>query len=238
MSIKTEPHGLFRFIQVSRSHKVQNDSRKTNNESINDLLPNQFESSLEIKTSIFYIHHFPFFKVDSAADTLLSNQTDLNCTDCAERKDLSRDKPDYCAEVGDSTVAPVDLGVCKHLIQASVVHGVMVSHCEEDLLCIRAAYLKLTGTSLYTALQVGHACRRHLFTCKRCAEAPPSAITSGCDLPPTEAVQRGAPAGSAGRLPIRGLNTSCTSFGTILSSSVKHFLQNPSVLVQNKLCFL
>uniref|UniRef100_A0A3Q3WR61 Annexin n=1 Tax=Mola mola TaxID=94237 RepID=A0A3Q3WR61_MOLML len=37
--------------------------------------------------------------------------------------------------------------------KASIVHGVMVSHCEEDLLCIRAAYLKLTGTSLYTALQ-------------------------------------------------------------------------------------
>lgn len=34
-----------------------------------------------------------------------------------------------------------------------VVQGIMVSHCEEDLLCIRAAYLKLTGTSLYSALQ-------------------------------------------------------------------------------------
>lgn len=30
---------------------------------------------------------------------------------------------------------------------------VMVAHCEDDLLCIRAAFLKLTGTSLYTALQ-------------------------------------------------------------------------------------
>lgn len=30
---------------------------------------------------------------------------------------------------------------------------VMVSHCEEDLLCIRVAFMKLTGTSLYTALQ-------------------------------------------------------------------------------------
>lgn len=37
--------------------------------------------------------------------------------------------------------------------KASTVQGIMVSHCEEDLLCIRAAYLKLTGTSLYTALQ-------------------------------------------------------------------------------------
>uniref|UniRef100_A0A3B4VCU4 Annexin n=1 Tax=Seriola dumerili TaxID=41447 RepID=A0A3B4VCU4_SERDU len=33
------------------------------------------------------------------------------------------------------------------------VQGIMVSHSEEDLLCIRAAYIKLTGTSLYTALQ-------------------------------------------------------------------------------------
>ncbi|KAK7899264.1 hypothetical protein WMY93_020117 [Mugilogobius chulae] len=30
---------------------------------------------------------------------------------------------------------------------------VMVSHCEEDLLCIRAAFLKLTGASLYSTLQ-------------------------------------------------------------------------------------
>jgi len=38
----------------------------------------------------------------------------------------------------------------------------MVSHAEEDLLCIRAAYLKLTGTSLYTALQVGPTqCAKH-----------------------------------------------------------------------------
>lgn len=35
----------------------------------------------------------------------------------------------------------------------SVMQGIMVSHSEEDLLCIRAAYLKLTGTSLYTSLQ-------------------------------------------------------------------------------------
>ncbi|KAF7665438.1 hypothetical protein LDENG_00139250 [Lucifuga dentata] len=38
-------------------------------------------------------------------------------------------------------------------MKTPVVHGVMVSHCEEDLLCIRAAYRKLTGTSLYMALQ-------------------------------------------------------------------------------------
>lgn len=38
-------------------------------------------------------------------------------------------------------------------MKTSVVHGVMVSHCEEDLLCIRVAFLRLTGTSLYTALQ-------------------------------------------------------------------------------------
>ncbi|XP_068432356.1 annexin A2 [Clinocottus analis] len=34
-----------------------------------------------------------------------------------------------------------------------VLQGIMVSHAEEDLLSIRAAYLRLTGTSLYTALQ-------------------------------------------------------------------------------------
>ncbi|XP_074543621.1 annexin A2 [Halichoeres trimaculatus] len=38
-------------------------------------------------------------------------------------------------------------------MKAPVVQGILVSHCEEDLLCIRAAFLKLTGTSLYTALQ-------------------------------------------------------------------------------------
>uniref|UniRef100_A0A674P1I5 Annexin n=1 Tax=Takifugu rubripes TaxID=31033 RepID=A0A674P1I5_TAKRU len=35
----------------------------------------------------------------------------------------------------------------------SVLQGIMVSHSEEDLLCIRVAYLKLTGASLYTSLQ-------------------------------------------------------------------------------------
>uniref|UniRef100_UPI0037E72D1F annexin A2 n=1 Tax=Semicossyphus pulcher TaxID=241346 RepID=UPI0037E72D1F len=38
-------------------------------------------------------------------------------------------------------------------MKAPIVQGIMVSHCEEDLLCIRVAYKKLTGTSLYTALQ-------------------------------------------------------------------------------------
>lgn len=38
-------------------------------------------------------------------------------------------------------------------MKGSIVQGILVSHCEEDLLCIRAAFLKLTGTSLYTALQ-------------------------------------------------------------------------------------
>jgi len=38
-------------------------------------------------------------------------------------------------------------------MKAAVVQGIMVSHCEEDLLCVRVAYLKQTGTSLYTALQ-------------------------------------------------------------------------------------
>lgn len=38
-------------------------------------------------------------------------------------------------------------------MKPTVLHRIMVSHCEEDLLCIRIAYLKITGTSLYTALQ-------------------------------------------------------------------------------------
>ncbi|KAM3596144.1 uncharacterized protein V6R79_009117 [Siganus canaliculatus] len=39
------------------------------------------------------------------------------------------------------------------IMKTSIVQGIMVSHSEEDLLCIRVAYLKLTGMSLYTALQ-------------------------------------------------------------------------------------
>ncbi|KAI3358748.1 hypothetical protein L3Q82_015157 [Scortum barcoo] len=48
-----------------------------------------------------------------------------------------------------------DAYLAKRLISTKtpIVQGIMVSHCEEDLLCIRAAYLKSTGTSLYTALQ-------------------------------------------------------------------------------------
>ncbi|XP_039977453.1 annexin A2 [Xiphias gladius] len=48
-----------------------------------------------------------------------------------------------------------DVYLAKRLstMKTSIVQGIMVSHSEEDLLCIRAAYLKLTGTSLYTALQ-------------------------------------------------------------------------------------
>ncbi|XP_061615341.1 annexin A2 [Phyllopteryx taeniolatus] len=38
-------------------------------------------------------------------------------------------------------------------MKAPIVQGIMVSHSEEDLLCIRVAFLKLTGTSLYTTLQ-------------------------------------------------------------------------------------
>ncbi|XP_041663882.1 annexin A2 [Cheilinus undulatus] len=38
-------------------------------------------------------------------------------------------------------------------MKSPIVQGILVSHCEEDLLCIRAAFKKLTGTSLYTALQ-------------------------------------------------------------------------------------
>ncbi|XP_069032407.1 annexin A2 [Embiotoca jacksoni] len=48
-----------------------------------------------------------------------------------------------------------DVYLAKRLttMKTSLVQGIMVSHSEEDLLCIRAAFLKLTGTSLYTALQ-------------------------------------------------------------------------------------
>ncbi|XP_069548438.1 annexin A2 [Brachyistius frenatus] len=48
-----------------------------------------------------------------------------------------------------------DIYLAKRLttMKTSLVQGIMVSHSEEDLLCIRAAFLKLTGTSLYTALQ-------------------------------------------------------------------------------------
>lgn len=42
------------------------------------------------------------------------------------------------------------------LLQKEIVQRIMVSHSEEDLLCIRAAFIKLTGTSLYTTLQVCH----------------------------------------------------------------------------------
>lgn len=50
-----------------------------------------------------------------------------------------------------------------------IVQGIMVSHCEEDLLCIRAAFRKLTGTSLYTALQKqfkGHYLQGLLAICR------------------------------------------------------------------------
>ncbi|XP_054874117.1 annexin A2 [Amphiprion ocellaris] len=48
-----------------------------------------------------------------------------------------------------------DVYLAKRLasMKPSFVHGIMVSHSEEDLLCIRAAFVKLTGTSLYSALQ-------------------------------------------------------------------------------------
>jgi len=38
-------------------------------------------------------------------------------------------------------------------MKTPLVQGIMVSHCEEDLLCIRVAFNKLTGASLYTTLQ-------------------------------------------------------------------------------------
>ncbi|XP_015245257.1 PREDICTED: annexin A2-like [Cyprinodon variegatus] len=38
-------------------------------------------------------------------------------------------------------------------MKTSLVHGIMVSHSEEDLLAIRAAFLRLSGSSLFSALQ-------------------------------------------------------------------------------------
>ncbi|XP_036445478.1 annexin A2 [Colossoma macropomum] len=38
-------------------------------------------------------------------------------------------------------------------MKGSVLQGVLVSHCEEDLLAVRVAYKTHTGTSLYTTLQ-------------------------------------------------------------------------------------
>lgn len=48
-----------------------------------------------------------------------------------------------------------DLYLARRLsnMKASVVQGIMVSHSEDDLLSIRVAFLKLTGSSLYTTLQ-------------------------------------------------------------------------------------
>ncbi|KAJ0003650.1 hypothetical protein NQD34_008748 [Periophthalmus magnuspinnatus] len=40
-----------------------------------------------------------------------------------------------------------------NIMKAPQTQRVMVSHCEQDLLCIRAAFLKLTGKSLYSTLQ-------------------------------------------------------------------------------------
>lgn len=40
-----------------------------------------------------------------------------------------------------------------HSMKGGVVKGVIVSHCEEDLLRVRVAYLRETGLSLYSALQ-------------------------------------------------------------------------------------
>ncbi|XP_013854938.1 annexin A2 [Austrofundulus limnaeus] len=48
-----------------------------------------------------------------------------------------------------------DVFLAKRLatMKTSLVHGIMVSHSEEDLLRIRTTFLKLTGNSLYSALQ-------------------------------------------------------------------------------------
>ncbi|XP_053719374.1 annexin A2 [Synchiropus splendidus] len=48
-----------------------------------------------------------------------------------------------------------DAYIAKRLtsMKAPIVQSILIAHCEEDLLCIRVAFLKLTGTSLYTTLQ-------------------------------------------------------------------------------------
>ncbi|XP_028255043.1 annexin A2 [Parambassis ranga] len=48
-----------------------------------------------------------------------------------------------------------DVYLAKRLttVKPPLLQSIMVAHSEEDLLCIRAAYRKQTGTSLYTALQ-------------------------------------------------------------------------------------
>ncbi|XP_077405862.1 annexin A2 [Vanacampus margaritifer] len=54
-------------------------------------------------------------------------------------------------------------------MKAPAVQSIMVSHSEEDLLCIRVAFLKLTGTSLYTTLQKhfkGHHLEALLAICR------------------------------------------------------------------------
>ncbi|KAL2080213.1 hypothetical protein ACEWY4_024006 [Coilia grayii] len=38
-------------------------------------------------------------------------------------------------------------------MKGAIVQGVLVSHCEEDLLTVRVAFLRATGTSLYSTLQ-------------------------------------------------------------------------------------
>lgn len=103
------------------------------------------------------------------------------------------------------------------------MEGVMVAHSEEDLLCIRAAYLKLTGTSLYTALQASHAQHRllkymHVLNCYCILQqafklSPP---------PPTETVQGRSPSSSAGHLSRRRLKGS-RIMGTSLNSATSSF---------------
>uniref|UniRef100_A0A3Q0S0K9 Annexin A14 n=1 Tax=Amphilophus citrinellus TaxID=61819 RepID=A0A3Q0S0K9_AMPCI len=51
-------------------------------------------------------------------------------------------------------------------MKKELVQRIMVSHSEEDLLCIRAAFIKLTGNSLYTALQVGDHLQALLAICR------------------------------------------------------------------------
>lgn len=117
--------------------------------------------------------------------------------------------------------------------QAAIVQGVMVAHSEEDLLCIRVAYLKLTGTSLYTALQVGDAhgaqiSRKHHRFFFISFFFLNHVLTELC---PTETVQRRSSSRSAGHLSVWRLNTSCKLDNHFYNSSTLSSLLNMCMIM-------
>lgn len=111
-------------------------------------------------------------------------------------------------------------------LQAAIVQGVMVAHSEEDLLCIRAAYLKLTGTSLYTALQASHAQRRllkYMYVLSCYCILKHVFKVSFPSLPPIETVQGRSPSSSAGHLSRRRLKGSCKMDMFVNSAALSFF---------------